>query len=153
MNPIECTTPSSLLPAPIASVTRPAKLARCSLVLHVEFEQRGLCRQPVGDALNQPQPVEPGEHQLGALLLGYPCDVKRDRRVGDDSANQNPFAVQQSCHVRPCVVSVAHTHAAVDRDDRTGDIARILGSQEADHPGDLGGGADPLRWDKLQRPC
>lgn len=148
MNPIECTT--------VELVARPDRLGHPAgqagqvlLVLHVEFEQRGLCRQPVGDALNQPQPVEPGEHQLGALLLGYPCDVKRDRRVGDDSANQNPFAVQQSCHVRPCVVSVAHTHAAVDRDDRTGDIARILGSQEADHPGDLGGGADPLRWDKL----
>src|ERR1700722_2214235 len=48
--------------------------------------------------------------------------------------------------------SVAHTHAAVDGDDRTGDVARILGREKADHPGDLLGGADPLRRDELQRP-
>ena len=73
------------------------------LVLHVEFDQRGLLRQPVGDALDQPQPVESGQHQFGALLLGHPGDVKRDRRVGDDPGDQDPFAFEQSCHVRPCV--------------------------------------------------
>jgi hypothetical protein len=71
------------------------------LVLHVEFDQRGLLRQPIRDALDQPQPVESGQHQLGALLLGHPRDVKRDRRVGDDPADQDPFAFQQSCHIRP----------------------------------------------------
>ena len=35
------------------------------LVLHIELDQRRLLRQPVGDALNQPQPVEAGQHQLG----------------------------------------------------------------------------------------
>ena len=29
MKPIECTTPSSLLPSPIASVTRSASVSRC----------------------------------------------------------------------------------------------------------------------------
>ena len=71
------------------------------LVLHVELDQRGLCRQPVGDALDQPQPVESGQHQFGALLLGHPGDVERDRRVGDDPGDQDPFTFEQSCHIRP----------------------------------------------------
>src|SRR6201987_4053133 len=48
--------------------------------------------------------------------------------------------------------SVAHTHATVDWDDRTGDVTRILGRQEADNAGDLGGGANPLRRDEFQCP-
>jgi hypothetical protein len=75
--------------------------AQVLLVLHVEFDQRGLLRQPVGDALDQAQPVEPGQHQLRPRFLGRLGDVKRDRRVGDDPGDQNPFAVEQSCHVRP----------------------------------------------------
>src|ERR1700758_4934349 len=46
--------------------------------------------------------------------------------------------------------SVAHTHAAVDWDDRTGDVTRILGRQEADHAGDPIGGATPLLRDEFQ---
>jgi hypothetical protein len=65
MKPIECTTPSSLLPSPMTSAIRSARL-EVLLVLHVEFEQRRLLRQPVGDALDELHPVEPGEHQLGA---------------------------------------------------------------------------------------
>ena len=73
-------------------------------VLHVEFDQRSLLRQPVGDALDQPQPVESGQHQLRTLFLGHLGDVKRDRRVGDDPADQDPFTFEQSCHFRPSIV-------------------------------------------------
>jgi hypothetical protein len=68
-------------------------------VLHVEFQQRRLFRQPVGDALNQLHPVETGQHQLGAGLLGDLGDVERDRRVGDDPRDEDAFAVEQTCHV------------------------------------------------------
>jgi hypothetical protein len=71
------------------------------LVLHIEFDQWGLFRQPVGDALNQPQPVESGQHQLRPGFLRHLRDVKRDGRVGDDPGDQDPFAVEQS-HIRPC---------------------------------------------------
>src|SRR6476659_9665587 len=50
------------------------------------------------------------------------------------------------------VFLMTHAHAAVDRDHRAGDVAGILGRQEADHPGDLVGGADPLRGDEFQCP-
>ena len=45
------------------------------LVLHVEFDQGGFFRQPIGDALNQPQPVKPGQHEQGTRFLGDPGDV------------------------------------------------------------------------------
>ena len=70
------------------------------LILDVELEQRRLLRQPVGDALDQPHPVETGEHQLGAGFLRDFRDVERDRRVGDDPRDQDAFAFEQSCHVR-----------------------------------------------------
>jgi hypothetical protein len=28
--------------------------------------------------------------------------VERDRGIGDDPGDQDRFAVEQSCHVRPC---------------------------------------------------
>ncbi len=97
---MECTTPSSLLPSPIVSVTRLASVLEMLVVLHVQFQQgRGL-RQPVGDALNQAQSVEPGEHEFRALFLGHPRDVERNRRVRDDPRDQDAFAFEQSCHVR-----------------------------------------------------
>ena len=98
MKPMECTTPSSLLPSPMTSVTRSAKRVEVLLVLHVELEQRRLLRQPVGDALDQLHPVEAGEHQLGARFLRDLGDVERDRRVGDDPRDEDAFAFEQSCH-------------------------------------------------------
>ena len=73
--------------------------AEVLLVLHVEFQQRRRVRQAVGDALDQPQPVEAGQHQLRALLLGHARDVKGDRRVGDDPGNQDALAFEKPCHV------------------------------------------------------
>nr|AAC46202.1 MAV301 [Mycobacterium avium] len=46
--------------------------------------------------------------------------------------------------------SVAHAHTAVDGDHRAGDVTGVLGGQEADGPGHLRGGADPLGRDELQ---
>ena len=100
MKPMECTTPSSLLPSPITSVTRSARRVEVLLVLHVELEQRRLLGQPVGDALDQPHPVETGEHQFGAGLLGDLGDVERDRRVGDDPRDEDALAFEKSCHVQ-----------------------------------------------------
>lgn len=68
------------------------------LVLHVELQQRCRVGQPVGDALDELHPVEAGEHQLGALLLGDLRDVERDGRVGDDPGDQDPLAFEQTCH-------------------------------------------------------
>ena len=99
MKPIECTTPSSLLPSPITSVTRSAKRGQVLLVLHVELQQRRRLGQPVGDALDQPHPVEPGQHQLGARLLRDLRDVERDRRVGDDPRDEDALALEKPCHI------------------------------------------------------
>ncbi len=78
--------------------------AQVLLVLHVELEQRRLLREPVGDPLDQPHPVEPGEYQLGARLLGDLGDVEPDRGVGDDPRDEDPLALQK-CHVKLLVLS------------------------------------------------
>ena len=100
MKPIECTTPSSLLPSPITSVTRSARRRQVLLVLHVEFQQRRRVGQPVGDALDQPHPVEAGEHQFGAGLLRDLGDVERDRRIGDDPRDENALTFEKPCHIQ-----------------------------------------------------
>ena len=100
MKPMECTTPSSLLPSPITSVTRSAKRVEVLLVLHVELEQRRLLRQPVGDALDQLHPVETGEHQFRTGLLRDLGDVECDRRVRDDPRDEDPLAFENACHIQ-----------------------------------------------------
>ena len=137
-----------LVAAPMTSGDPAGQRVEMLVVLHVEFQQRRRVRQPVGDALDQLHPVEPGEHQLGARLLGHLRDVERDRGVGDDPRDEDPLTFQKPCHCRPISQwisggdfkvrgPVAHAHAAVDRDHRAGDVAGILRGQEADRPGDL----------------
>ncbi|SKW65953.1 Uncharacterised protein [Mycobacteroides abscessus subsp. massiliense] len=51
------------------------------LILHVELQQRRGLGQALGDALDETQPVESGEHQLCAL-------------IGDDARHQDPLALK-----------------------------------------------------------
>src|SRR5690349_15336827 len=54
----------------------------------------------------------------------------------------------------PCnredVCSVAHAEAAVDGDDRAGDVARRVAGEEGADAGDLVGGGEPARRDRLE---
>ena len=60
---------------------------------------RGACG-PCAAVRRRPRPG-PGEHDLGALLLGEAGDPERERGVGEHPGDHDPFAVQQP-HWRSC---------------------------------------------------
>ena len=62
-------------------------------------------REAFGDPFHQAQPAEAGEHHRGALLLGDPRHVERDRGVGELAGHQHPLAVQDPRQAAPSVVS------------------------------------------------
>src|ERR1700739_1021112 len=160
MKPIECTTPSSLLPSPISAVTRSAKVSKCfssctlSSISGAFSGSRSAIRW-ISRSRSNPVSTScaPCSWATRAMWNAIDESVMRPlQRILLPSSSPAMFVLNVAVEILVVVESVAHAHAAVDRDDRTGDVTRILGRQEADHPGDLGGGADPLRRDEFQCP-
>src|SRR6478735_10847085 len=151
MNPIECTTPSSLLPSPITSVTRPASESRCS----------GFCTSSSSSGAG-----------LGSRSAMRWISFIRSNPVSTSSAPASwaclamwnaielsvmiPVTRMRLPSRKPVIgkslsLLVAHAHAAIHRDDRAGDVACVFGSKEADRSGHFLAGADPLGGDEFQR--
>src|SRR5689334_10309091 len=152
MKPIECTTPSSLLPSPMTSPIRPARLARCSsFCTSSSSSGAGLGNRSamrwISFIRSKPVSTSSAPASCATLAMWNAIDesvmipVTRMRLPSSKPAMSKSFSLL-----------VAHAHAAVDRDHRARDVARVFGRQEADRSCDLLGGADPLGRDELERP-
>src|SRR3954463_12240553 len=160
MKPMECTTPSSLLPSPITSVTRPASESRCSWFCTSSsssgagWGSRSAMRW-MSFIRSNPVRTSSAPDSCATLAMWNAIDesvmipVTR-MRLPSRIAVIVLTPVRGRCEARG-FGSVAHTHAAVDGDHRTGDVTRVLRRKEAHHPCHLCRGADPLRRDYLQR--
>jgi hypothetical protein len=68
-----------------------------ALVGDVELEHRRLLRQPLGDALGDPErPAEVGDQHRGALLLRDPRRGEADRAVHRHAGDEDALAVEDS---------------------------------------------------------
>src|SRR5690242_15044581 len=75
-------------------------------------------------------------------------------RVPDSTKTSRPLSITPPAEDRSSRVKDrrSHVHAAVDGPDLPGDIGGLVGRQEADHPGDLVGPAEPAQRDLLAYP-
>ena len=100
MKPIECTTPSSLLPSPITSVTRSARDARCSsFCTSSSSSGAGLGSRSMMRWISRNR-SKPVSTTFGTGLLRDLGDVEADGRIGDDPRDENALTFENPCHIR-----------------------------------------------------
>ncbi len=84
--------------SPVDGTPPPVQLGHQRLhvgrVVDVELEHVGRARESLGDSLGQPDPpIEPGQHEVCALLLGNPGNVPGDRVIRQHAGDHQAFSL------------------------------------------------------------